>query len=269
MNFSILMAVYKNDNPDYFKLALESIIDQSVKPSEIVLVEDGILTPKLYEIIDEFNENNEGLFKIIKNEKNIGLGLSLNKGVIEATNEIIARMDSDDIADKTRFEKELKYINEGYDFVGSNTYEFTNTVDNVVSNRIMPENNDEIYKYIKKRNPFVHASIMTKKSLILKAGNYKDFYLCEDYDLWYRMIKLNIKCYNIQENLVYTRVDTNFYKRRRGYKYFKAIKKCLVNMKNDKFITTKEYYKTIIPRFIVYLSPNFLRKLFYKVFLRS
>lgn len=269
MKFSVLIAVYKKDNPDFFKEALNSVIDQTLKPDEIVLIEDGELTDIQYEIIHDFVLNNPGLFKIIKNEINIGLGLSLQKGVKESSNEIIARMDSDDISDKTRFEKEIKYIEEGYDFVGSNTFEFTGVINNVISNRIMPETNDKIYEYIKSRNPFVHASIMTKKSLIIEAGNYQDSYLCEDYDLWYRMIKLGIKCYNIQENLIYTRVDSNFYKRRKGYKYFKAIKKCLKKMKDDKFITALEYYKTIIPRFVVYLSPNFLRKIFYKRFLRS
>ena len=177
MKFSVLIAVYKKDNPDFFKEALNSVIDQTLKPDEIVLIEDGELTDIQYEIIHDFVLNNPGLFKIIKNEINIGLGLSLQKGVKESSNEIIARMDSDDISDKTRFEKEIKYIEEGYDFVGSNTFEFTGVINNVISNRIMPETNDKIYEYIKSRNPFVHASIMTKKSLIIEAGNYQDSYL--------------------------------------------------------------------------------------------
>lgn len=267
MDFSVLMSVYYKENPLYLKQAIESILNQTLVPTEIVIVKDGKLTEELETILDDYLNNS--LFKIVGYDDNRGLGLALNFGVNECSYDVIARMDSDDICDKTRFEKEIKLIEAGYDLVGSNTIEFIDDIDNEISKRNMPLTHDEIIKYSKKRNPFVHPSVMFRKSIYFAAGGYRNYYLVEDYDLWVRMIQQGAKTINIDEYLVYMRISKDFYERRGGHKYYLSIKKFFKEIRKSKYISFIEYYKTMCPRFIIYHLPNFLRRRIYEKKLRG
>lgn len=267
-NFSVLMSVYYKESPIYLKQSIESILNQSVIPSEIVIVKDGKLTEQLDSVLHEYETN--PIIKICGYDDNRGLGLALNYGVQQCKYDIIARMDSDDISDRFRFEKEMNcLINDKHDFVGSNTVEFVDNVDNVVSVRTMPQGNEDIVLYSRKRNPFIHPSIMTYKSVILNAGNYQKCYLCEDYDLWSRIIDLGYKCYNIQENLVFMRVGKDFYKRRGGLKYCKAIVSFKKKLYKRGYMSRKDFLKTKYATIFVSLLPGFLREMVYKKFLRK
>ena len=126
LKFSVLMSVYIKENPKYMKQSLDSIINQTYKPSEIVIVKDGLLTKELNDLIDEYQKIYTNLFKIITLEENVGLGKSLNIGVLNCTYDIIARMDTDDICRNDRFEKQIKVLknNKHIDIVGSNIVEF-------------------------------------------------------------------------------------------------------------------------------------------------
>ena len=105
--FSCLMSVYAKEKPDYLLQSLQSIKDQSVSVTELVVVEDGPLTPDLYKVLDQFSELN---LKRIKLQQNLGLGLALKEGVINCSHELIIRMDSDDVANSKRFETQLKFL---------------------------------------------------------------------------------------------------------------------------------------------------------------
>ena len=126
-------------------------------------------------------------------------------GVKACKNELIARMDSDDISIKERCEKQLKKFQEDpeLDLIGSSIAEFIDTTNNVQAYRVLPESDEEIKKFIKRRNPFGHPSVMFKKSKLLEAGNYRSYYLCEDYDMWIRMVEKDAKCYNFKDILVF------------------------------------------------------------------
>ena len=165
------------------------------------------------------------------------------------------------------FEIFEKYSDIG--MVGTNVSEFIDSIDNVVCDVILPETNDDIIKFSKSRNPFRHPSVMFKKSEVLKAGNYREYYLCEDYDMWLRMIRNGCKCYNIQDIYVYMRISDDFYKRRGGIKYLKSINKFKKEQVKVGYFTHFEYLKSIIPHSIVCLMPNFMRDLIYKKLLRK
>lgn len=220
------------------------------------------------QVLKEYSTNDK--IKVYGYDENKGLGFALNFGVNKCRYDIIARMDTDDIASPDRFEKEILCLQEKkVDFVGSNTLEFIDTIDNVQSVRIMPENNDDIIKYSKTRNPFIHPSIMTYKSVILEAGNFRNYYLCEDYDMWTRIIKKGYKSYNIQENLVYMRVGKDFYKRRGGIKYCKALVSFKKELYREGYMTRREYIKTKYATVLVSLMPGFIREFLYKKVLRG
>lgn len=269
--YSVLMSVYYKENPKWFDESVRSIFNQTIRPNELVLVEDGPLTNELYEVVEKYSKEYPSEFKVVKLDKNVGLGPALKKGVEECSNEYIARMDSDDYSMPKRIEKEFEIFKKYPDIgiVGTNVSEFIDSIDSVVCNVILPEKNDEIVKFSKKRNPFRHPSIMFKKSEVIRAGNYREYYLCEDYDLWLRMIRSGSKCYNIQDILTYMRIGEDFYKRRGGHKYFKSIRKFKKEQLENGYFTRMEYLKTIIPHAIVCYIPNGLRDFVYKKLLRK
>lgn len=269
--YSVLMSVYYKENPEWLRQSIESIINQTITTNDFVIVKDGSLTEDLNDIISEYCNKYPDIFHIIQLEKNMGLGPALAIGIKECKNELIARMDSDDIAIKERCEKQLAKFkeNQELDIVGSNIAEFIDDIDNVQAYRILPETNEEIQKYAKRRNPFGHPSIMFKKTKVLEAGNYRSYYLCEDYDMWIRMIEKGAKCYNFQEVLVYMRIGKDFYKRRGGIKYLKSILKFKKEQYKKGFYSFKDYFVTSGTSFIICLAPNFIREIFYKRILRK
>lgn len=269
--YSVLMSVYYKDNAIWLKEAIESMLEQTIKTDDFVLVEDGKLTNELEDVINYYEKKYESIFNIIRIKENGGLGPALALGVENCKNELIARMDADDYSKPTRCEKQLNKFNEDneIDIVGTNIVEFIDTIDKVQAYRILPKEDKEIKRYARKRNPFGHPSVMFRKKKILEAGNYRSYYLCEDYDMWIRMIEKNAKCYNLQENLVYMRIGKDFYKRRGGIKYLKSIIKFKIEQYNNGFYSLKDFIITSCASIIVCLAPNFIRDKFYKKILRN
>lgn len=269
--YSVLMSVYFKENPNWLEYSIESMMNQTVKPDEFVLVEDGPLTEELDSVVEKYAEKYPKIFNVVKIKKNGGLGPALKLGVENCRNEYIARMDSDDYSVPNRIEKEFEIFEKDstIGMVGSNVSEFIDNIQNVICNVVLPEENEDIIRFSKKRNPFRHPSVMFKKSEVIKAENYREYYLCEDYDMWLRMIRNNCKCYNIQENLVYMRISDDFYKRRGGIKYLKSINKFKKEQMTLGYFTKMEYLKSIIPHAIVCLMPNFMRDFVYKKLLRK
>ena len=204
MNFSVLMSIYKKEEPKYFNRAMQSIWDeQTVKPDEIVLVQDGPLTDGLHKAIDEWKAKIGEVFKTVPLEKNVGLGDALNAGIKHCSYELIARMDTDDISIPNRFEKQLKAFENNYiDICSSWVSEFDSDENEIISYRKLPEKHNEIIVYSKMRSPINHPAVMYKKSIVEKAGGYKHMLWMEDYYLWARMLLSGAKFYNIQEPLV-------------------------------------------------------------------
>ena len=269
--YSVLMSVYSKEKPEWLDLSMRCMFDQTIKPSEFVLVEDGKLTDELYQVIDKYKQKYPEILKIVIIPENVGLGLALKKGIEECSYEYIARMDSDDYCLPERIERELEIFkkNPNFGMVGTNVSEFIDNIENVICNVILPETNEEIIAFSKKRNPFRHPSILFKKSEVLKAGNYRDFHLCEDYDLWLRMIRNDCLCYNVQGIYVFVRIGKDFYKRRGGKKYFESIKKLKKEQLEIGYFSKVEYLKSIIPHAIVCFMPNYMRDFVYRRFLRK
>lgn len=270
--FSIAMSVYCNDNPVFFDRALKSIIvEQSVKPNEIVLVCDGLLTNKLDEVISRY-EKNYPVFKIIRLPENKGLGNALRVATEEASNELIARMDSDDVSLPNRFEQQLCFFanNPFVDIVGGDITEFINEECNIIGKRSVPQTDKKIKAYMKKRSAFNHVSVMYKKKSVLNAGGYVDWFWNEDYYLWIRMQLNNAIFANTGTVLVNVRVGEEMYQRRGGLKYFISELKIQQYMYRHKMIGACRFISNIIKRMIVQLLlPNQIRAWVFKKFARE
>lgn len=268
--YSVLMAVYKNDDSEYLDESINSMIKQTVKPSEFVIVLDGPITDKLNLVITKYISKYSKIFKIVELSENVGLGKALCEGIKHCKYDLIARMDADDYSFPDRICKELEYLNKypDVDLIGTQAIEFTDDVNNPLQYNSFPTSHEEIVKYAHSRNPYSHPSVIFKKHAVINAGSYQDAYLCEDYDLWIRMIQNGCICANLDEYLFAVRVSEDFFKRRGGFKYVKSINNLMKkNMKNG-FFTKKDYIKNMIVRSSVYLMPNGLRSFIYSKFLR-
>jgi glycosyltransferase involved in cell wall biosynthesis len=267
MKFSVLMSIYKKEEPKYFNRAMQSIWDeQTVKPNEIVLVQDGPLTDGLYKAIDEWKTKIGESFKTVPLEKNVGLGEALNAGIKHCSYELIARMDTDDISIPNRFEKQLKVFEEkDIDVCSAWISEFEDDENEILSYRKLPENHQEIIKFSKKRSPLNHIPVMFTKSILLKAGGYKRIMWFEDYYLWARMIQVNAIMYNIQEPLANIRAGCGQLERRSGLKYALSEYTLQKEFLNIGFINKVEFVRNVTIRFISRIMPKVFVKIIYKV----
>jgi glycosyltransferase involved in cell wall biosynthesis len=270
MPFSLTLSVYKNDNPEYFEIAINSILNQSIPPDEIVLTIDGPIPDILDNIINIYKSKIQCL-NIIRLSQNRGLGIAHQIGVEHCTNSLIAMMDSDDISVPDRFEKQLKYFekNKDVDVIGGYISEFIDNIENTVGIRNVPLNDVDIKKYLKKRCPLNHMTVMFKKESVLKSGSYQDWYFNEDYYLWCRMLLNGCKFGNIPAVLVYVRVGNDMYKRRGGWRYFRSEAKLQLFMLNNKIINVYEYLINILIRFIIQIiMPNRVRGFIFRNLMR-
>ena len=138
MLFSVLMSLYAKERPDFLRQSLDSIFSQTIAPTEVVIVEDGPLTTDLYSVLDEF-ELNHAEIKRVALKENGGLGNALNEGLKYCSHEIVARMDTDDIALPNRFESQIDIFNTYPDVQVVSCWidEFEGNPMNIVSTRKM------------------------------------------------------------------------------------------------------------------------------------
>ena len=266
--YSVLMSLYKKEHPEYLRLALDSMINQTVKPDEIVLVEDGPLTDELYAVVEEYKEH----LTLVVNEKNLGLGLALNKGLEACKNELVARMDTDDISEPKRCEKQVTFFSQHPEttILGGQIEEFINDPKDVVGKRVVPETDKDLKEYMKKRCPFNHMTVMFKKVDIIKAGNYQDWFWNEDYYLWIRLALEGFVFANLPDTLVHTRVGADMYQRRGGDKYFKSEIGIQKLMLEKKMIGIGTFIMNCGKRLIIEkLMPNEIRGWFFRTFARE
>lgn len=264
--YSVLMSLYKKEKPEYLRLAIDSMINQTVPPDEIVIVEDGPLTDELYAVLDEYP-----ILHRVKNETNLGLGLALNVGLKKCKNELVARMDTDDCSKPERCEKQLLRFSEKpyLAIVGSHIDEFVGDVSNVISQRVVPTTTKEIYDYAKRRSAFNHPAVMYSKTAVLDAGGYADLKRNQDVDLFGRMQFLGYKAENIDEALLWFRSSDELAKRRKSWQntwsYIATIRK-FWKMGYSSFV---DYAMVGIAQTGMYLMPVKLQNFFYRKFLRK
>ena len=262
------MCVYGGDNSKWFKSAVDSVVNQTVKPKEVVIVVDGPVSLELDNILCSFEK--DSLFKIIRLDKNYGQGYARKIGLENCSYDLIALMDADDISLPYRFEKQIALFEDDIDIVGGIISEFIGEPDNAVGKRIVPLADAEIKEYMKKRCPMNQVTVMFKKASVEKVGGYIDWYGEEDYYLWLRMYLANMKFANVPDVLVNVRVGNDMYNRRGGLKYFKSEAKLQKYMLNNKVIGFGRFVLNVFERLVLQvLMPNALRGWIFKRFARS
>lgn len=268
IQFSVLLAIYKKENPIYLSQSLDSVFSQTLLPKEVILVKDGPLTDELEQIIWRYQQKYSFL-KVVSLQTNQGLGKALNEGLKYCSYTLIARMDTDDIARPNRFEKQIR-IFEKYpeiDVCSSWIEEFEGNVNNVVAIKKLPEYHCDILKYAKHRCPINHPVVMYRKEAVIRAGGYSGF--PEDYCLWVKMLLDGAQFYNIQESLLLFRFSHDMIKRRGGWQYAISDIKSQVGFYQLGFVNMFTLSYNIIIRLIMRLIPIKTRSFLYKKILRK
>ena len=270
-NYSVLMSVYIKEKPEFLRESMQSIYDQTIPTDDFILICDGPLTEELNDVIEEMHNKFQNRLRVHRLNNNVGLGNALNVGVRLCKNELVARMDSDDISKSFRCEQQINKFKEFSELaiVSATIEEFGESPEKLDNKKILPETHEQILEYAKHRNPFNHPCVMYKKSSVIQAGGYQDFYLLEDYYLWIRMLLRGLKGYNIQETLLLMRTGAGLYNRRSGGKYALSQMKLFRYMYKNNFISFYQCIVSIITRGIVALIPNKARVFIYQHFLRK
>lgn len=265
--FSVLLSLYKKENPKYLKEALDSIFCQTVRSDDVVLVEDGLLPDNLEVVVRDYERQYHELH-VVRFEQNRGLGVALNEGLKYCKHDIIARGDTDDINHPDRFERELKILIEHpeYDLISAWIDEFVDNPKQIHSQRRLPEKPEDIYKYGKHRCPVNHPVAMYRKKAVEKVGGYQTDLFPEDYYLWMKMLKAGYKFYNIQDSLLSFRYNPETIKKRGGWRY--AVDEAKTQWKayhQLHYLSIADFCFNVSIRFTTRIFPNKLRQFIYAI----
>ncbi len=271
IKFSVLMPVYHKENPIFFKQALESIMQQTLMPDEIVIVKDGALTKELDNIIKNYSLNYNDLFNIITLAQNVGPGKARNAGLQACKYNYIALMDSDDIANLARFEKQIGYLEKHpeIDCLGSNVTEFEGNQENIISKKVVPITHEEIFKFGKWRSPMNNMTIIYKKDKVLEVGGYNSFNFGEDYLLFAKMLNVGMLFHNLEDCLVNARSGQRMLAKRVGWDKIKQEFLLFYEFKKMGYINSYQFVRNVSLKFLLRIIPNWLRSYIYKKFLRK
>jgi GT2 family glycosyltransferase len=268
--FSLLIAVWRGDDPAFLRDAfVSSVQEQTRRPAQVVLVQDGQVPEPLAEEIARLVATSPVPVDHVVMADNLGLGPALDRGLAACHHEIVARMDADDVSLPVRFERQLPMIEAGADIVGSGLLEFGSSVDEVVGRRTPPTDPDEIRRVMRFRDPFNHPTVVYRRSAVQAAGGYTDMALMEDYLLFARMLDSGARPANLAEPLVRYRVGAGAYARRGGRQLLHS-ELAVQRRFHELGITTRpQYVRNVVVRGGYRLVPVGLRRLAYRALIAN
>ncbi len=270
IQFSVAMSVYGKDHPAWVSRAIDSVLNQTLSPDEIVLVVDGPVPPALDRLINGYEADTR--FSVIRLPENRGHGVARRTATAHASHDLIALMDSDDIACPDRFAQQIAYFraHPDTDVLGGDIDEFIDDESAPISRRTVPCIDEAIKTDMRKRCAMNQMTVMLRKSALLEAGGYLDWFCNEDYYLWVRMWKQGFRFANTGTVLVRVRVGEDMYRRRGGIAYFRSEKRLQKLMLREGLISFSTYFTNILKRLIVQvLMPNALRAFVFRHFARK
>ncbi len=263
IRFSVLISVYKADDPDFFDQALHSVTThQTLPPDEVVLVVDGPVPVDLNRVVDDWEKHNEFRVKVVRSPQNVGLAKALNLGLRHCSHEYVVRMDSDDISVPSRFQIQFDHLRSNRDvaLLGAWYRQYDKDLEQLLTDRKVPTEMSRIVGYAKTRTPFNHVTAVFEKAAVLNVGGYPDIdgYV-EDWWVALRLIKHGYKLENLPEYLVDVRGDREFIGRRGGLAYLKTEVKNLSAMRQQGLISGTDLTKNLAIRVLVRILPLRLR----------
>lgn len=262
---SVVMAVYKNDKAPWVRESIDSILNQTLKADEIIIVVDGPIPTDIEGVLSSYSDS----IKVIRVKDNTGLWNALNVGIAAARNELIARMDSDDIALAGRLNSQVDMFtsNVELDILGGQVDEFE--IPGIVTGRrTVPEEADKIKVFARRRSPFNHPTVMYRKSFIEKVGGYRNLRRSEDYDLWMRSIQAGAHIANMPDTLVLMRVDSDGVNRRRRWSTVKEQLSTRYGLYRSGMVRLSDLVIVACGQIVIFVVPVRIAKLIYDRALR-
>lgn len=269
--YSVLMTVYNKENPDFFTAAIQSMLSQTVKTDDFVIVCDGPLTSELEAVLETCVQKNPGLFNIVRLQKNVGIGRATNVGLQHCCHDLVAKMDSDDIALPERCEKQLNMYSQNSELMvlGGYIEEFDRDPETPFAIRCVPESNEEIRAFAKRRQPFNNQTVMYRRSAVNQVGGYRTLRRSEDYDLYLRMLHHGCQGANLMEVLTKVRVNREARMRRSSWDTLKGCVKSRWYAYSIGYSSLLDFLVCVIGELIITVSPGIMQKFIYKCFLRK
>lgn len=264
--FSVLIYINDKSSFEWLNRALDSVLANTVRPSEIIAVVCGVKSPQIQLILDKAKINTD--LRVLSYPVDYGRAFALQTALSRSSYELVALQDVNSISFPHRFEKQLAYFKEYPDtaVLGTCFQEIDGESLAPVDVHIVPPTHTRIKKILKRHCPFQHGTVMLKKQAVLEAGNYQAFpFLLEDYYLWVRVIGKGYKTANLPDILVAMPKDPAMRWVCNAWLFFQANKGLYDTMRKCKLIGMFSYYSKIVACFIKYLLiPDWLRNIFHK-----
>lgn len=269
--YSVLMSVYIKENPAFFAASIESILAQTVRTNDFVIVCDGPLTPQLDGVLQHYTGRYPDIFNIIRLEANVGIGAAANEGLKYCKNDLVAKMDGDDISVPGRCELQLKLFQENPELVvcGGFIEEFDEDPEKPYAVRAVPLDNEEIRRFAKRRQPFNNMTVMYRRSAVLAVGGYRDLRRSEDFDLYTRLLHAGYQATNTSEILVRARVNRDAYMRRGSWETLSDCARSRWNAYRLGFSSLLDVMVCVAGECVILISPKRLKHFIYSRFLRK
>jgi glycosyltransferase involved in cell wall biosynthesis len=268
---SVLLPVYENDDPDHLRTAIDSVVDQTVTPGEVLIVQDGPVPSKLATVLDEYAREHASIVAVHQLPENRGLGSALRAGVKWCSNDLVARMDADDVSVCDRLERQLAAFRErpSLGVIGGYIGEFTTDPGEVTAVREVPIDHEAITEMAKFRSPMNHGTVLFRKEAVLAAGNYRPVDRMEDYGLWVRLLQNGVRFANVPEVLVKVRAGEELYDRRGGFEYACEEVRLQWDFYRWGFVSLPRFVANTFLRASLRFLPNSVRATIYARFARS
>ena len=270
-NYSVLMSVYQKDDPEYLRQSIESMLAQSVPCEQFVLVQDGPLGDSLLAVISQYADADPDRFTVVRLAQNVGLGRALDEGLSHCRNDLVARMDADDISRPERCERLLALFEAEprLGIAGTDIDEFYDDPEKVVSRRTVPPDYEGIRKFIRRRSPFNHPTVMFRRREVERCGGYGTMRRKQDFDLFSRMIGMGVYALNINEPLLLFRANEDRVRRRKSWTYCRSY--IAVQRANYKrgYCSFGDLLVGAGGYLLLFLAPRFVMKQISKRFLRA
>ncbi len=265
---SVLMSVYAREVPAALDAALASLVAQTVRPAEVVLVRDGPLTPELDAVITPYAAALP--LRTIALDCNQGLAAALNRGLQKVTQPWVMRFDSDDICVPERIAIQSAIMARGdVDVFGGQIDEFETDVDSAHRSRRVPLEHAGILRFARRRNPFNHMTVCYRTEMARAAGGYPAIPFMEDYALWIELLASDARAANCPEILVHARVGNGMIARRGGVAYVHSEWRLQGLMRRLGFKSRVRCLVDGVLRSSVFLAPHGVRSLVYEKALRD
>ena len=261
-SFSVLMSVYIKEKPEYLASALDSLVAQTMAPAEVVIVEDGPITAELKAVIESYRAKLP--IKSAVSEKNQGLAKALNFGLTFCSYDLVARMDTDDIALPQRFAVQVDFMQQHPDIALSSAYieEWDDNMQQLIFVKKLPLEHQQLKEFVKFRSPMSHPVVIFRKNAVLRVGGYPDIYP-EDYPLWCTMISAGYQTANIPQVLLKMRAGAGMMSRR-GAKFLKGYIQTYKLLHSLGVISYPRYLVNVVLQSMIRYSPAALLKIMYK-----